>query len=197
MAASMFMNSNSLPIALMQSLVVTVPGLKWEADDNEDTMLGRALTYLVLYSTLGMVVCVHFIFVVFKFSSLFPRFVGVTASGYCLKQTLKARQSLGSQKCCLPKSGYFQTMEFHLIPRSHRFLMVNKSREYESHHMVLLSKHNDRGCFIHSQVLLRCLQTNWLLVVIRMRLVTKPILRETNSPFTDPHSNLLPPATSP
>lgn len=56
MAAAMFMNSNSLPIALMQSLVVTVPGLKWDSDDNKDAMVGRALTYLVLYSTLGMVV---------------------------------------------------------------------------------------------------------------------------------------------
>ena len=52
-AAAMFMNSNSLPIALMQSLVVTVPGLKWDEDDNADAMVGRALTYLVLYSTLG------------------------------------------------------------------------------------------------------------------------------------------------
>ena len=56
MAAAMFMNSNSLPIALMQSLVVTVPDLKWTGEDNEDIMLGRALTYLVLYQTLGMVV---------------------------------------------------------------------------------------------------------------------------------------------
>ncbi len=55
-AAAMFMNSNSLPIALMQSLVVTVTGLKWDEDDNKDAMVGRALTYLVLYSTLGMVV---------------------------------------------------------------------------------------------------------------------------------------------
>ncbi|THH30965.1 hypothetical protein EUX98_g3221 [Antrodiella citrinella] len=55
-AASMFMNSNSLPIALMQSLVVTVPGLKWGDDDNNNAMVGRALTYLVLYSTLGMIV---------------------------------------------------------------------------------------------------------------------------------------------
>ncbi|KAJ7266298.1 membrane transport protein-domain-containing protein [Mycena rebaudengoi] len=55
MAASMFMNSNSLPIALMQSLVVMVPGLKWGPDDNKNAMVGRALTYLVLYSTLGMV----------------------------------------------------------------------------------------------------------------------------------------------
>jgi predicted permease len=56
MAASMFMNSNSLPIALMQSLVVTVPGLKWGRDDNKNAMLGRALTYLVMHSTLGMMV---------------------------------------------------------------------------------------------------------------------------------------------
>lgn len=53
-AASMFMNSNSLPIALMQSLVVTVHGLKWGKDDTRDGMLGRALTYLVLHSTFGM-----------------------------------------------------------------------------------------------------------------------------------------------
>ncbi|OSX61260.1 hypothetical protein POSPLADRAFT_1182402 [Postia placenta MAD-698-R-SB12] len=53
-AAAMFMNSNSLPIALMQSLVLTVPGLKWGEDDNNNAMVGRALTYLVLYSTLGM-----------------------------------------------------------------------------------------------------------------------------------------------
>jgi hypothetical protein len=49
-------NSNSLPIALIQSLVVEVPGLKWGHDDTKDQMLGRALTYLVLYSTLGMMV---------------------------------------------------------------------------------------------------------------------------------------------
>ncbi|KAH9924091.1 auxin efflux carrier [Fomitopsis serialis] len=55
-AAAMFMNSNTLPIALMQSLVVTVPNLKWGDDDTQSDMLGRALTYLVLYSTLGMIV---------------------------------------------------------------------------------------------------------------------------------------------
>ncbi|WVN88656.1 uncharacterized protein L203_103867 [Cryptococcus depauperatus CBS 7841] len=56
MCASMFQNSNSLPIALIQSLVVEVPGLKWGSHDSKDQMLGRALTYLVLYSTLGMMV---------------------------------------------------------------------------------------------------------------------------------------------
>ncbi|KAJ8482390.1 hypothetical protein ONZ45_g14967 [Pleurotus djamor] len=55
MAAAMFMNSNSLPVALMQSLVVTVPGLKWGTEDSKNAMVGRSLTYLVLYSTLGMV----------------------------------------------------------------------------------------------------------------------------------------------
>ena len=57
MAASMFMNSNSLPIALMQSIVYSVEALRWGDNDSEDAMLGRALTYLVLYSTLGMIVC--------------------------------------------------------------------------------------------------------------------------------------------
>jgi auxin efflux carrier family protein len=57
MAASMFMNSNSLPIALMQSMVYSVKGLRWGDDDSEDAMLGRALTYLVTYSTMGMMVC--------------------------------------------------------------------------------------------------------------------------------------------
>ncbi|KAG9103277.1 hypothetical protein FRC06_011514 [Ceratobasidium sp. 370] len=53
-AASAFQNSNSLPIALVQSLVITVHELKWGKSDTKDAMLGRALTYLVLYSTLGM-----------------------------------------------------------------------------------------------------------------------------------------------
>ncbi|KAF4618854.1 hypothetical protein D9613_009676 [Agrocybe pediades] len=64
-AAAMFMNSNTLPIALMQSLVVSVPDLAWDAladggggtdgnkdsgGDNKNAMLGRALTYLTMYS---------------------------------------------------------------------------------------------------------------------------------------------------
>jgi hypothetical protein len=60
MAAAMFMNSNALPIALMQSLVVSVPDLAWGTDDNKNAMLGRALTYLTMYSTLGMVVSLFF-----------------------------------------------------------------------------------------------------------------------------------------
>jgi len=63
MAAAMFMNSNSLPIALMQSLVATVPDLRWDSNDNRDAMVGRALTYLVMHSTLGMVVSVLFLLV--------------------------------------------------------------------------------------------------------------------------------------
>jgi len=60
MAAAMFMNSNALPIALMQSLVVSVPDLAWGSQDNKNAMLGRALTYLTMYSTLGMVVSAQF-----------------------------------------------------------------------------------------------------------------------------------------
>ena len=90
----MFMNSNSLPIALMQSLVVTVPGLKWEEDDNKDAMVGRALTYLVLYSTLGMVVRA-----LSRQSSVLPaclsdlRSAGVTAYAYYHKPTQNPSKS--------------------------------------------------------------------------------------------------------
>jgi hypothetical protein len=38
MAAAKFMNSNSLPIALMQSLVVSVPDLAWGSTDNTDAL---------------------------------------------------------------------------------------------------------------------------------------------------------------
>ena len=67
MAAAMFMNSNSLPIALMQSLVVTIPALRWDEDDKKNAMVGRALTYLVLYSTLGMVVGLNSLGIVLLF----------------------------------------------------------------------------------------------------------------------------------
>jgi auxin efflux carrier family protein len=56
MAAATFMNSNSLPVALLQSLAVSVPGLKWGEDDTKDAMIGRALTYLLLCSTIGQFV---------------------------------------------------------------------------------------------------------------------------------------------
>jgi hypothetical protein len=32
---------------------------QWDSDDSKEAMLGRALTYLVLYSTLGMMVSLH------------------------------------------------------------------------------------------------------------------------------------------
>jgi predicted permease len=56
MAAATFMNSNSLPVALLQSLAVTVPGLRWGEDDTKDAIIGRALTYLLLCSTIGQFV---------------------------------------------------------------------------------------------------------------------------------------------
>jgi predicted permease len=57
MAASMFMNTNSLPVALMQSLVLSIPSLRWGEHDTTGAMTGRAFTYLVLYSSLSMMVC--------------------------------------------------------------------------------------------------------------------------------------------
>ncbi len=56
MAAATFMNSNSLPVALLQSLAATVPELKWGEDDTTDAIIGRALTYLLLCSTIGQFV---------------------------------------------------------------------------------------------------------------------------------------------
>ncbi|KAH9966174.1 auxin efflux carrier [Lactifluus volemus] len=53
MAAAAFMNSNSLPVALLQSLAISVPGLKWGEDDTKDAITGRALTYLLLCGTIG------------------------------------------------------------------------------------------------------------------------------------------------
>ncbi|KAI9507197.1 membrane transport protein-domain-containing protein [Russula earlei] len=53
MAASMIMNSNTLPVALLQSLAFSVPGLEWGHDDTTDAIVGRALTYLLLCGTMG------------------------------------------------------------------------------------------------------------------------------------------------
>ncbi|KAK4701246.1 catalase, partial [Phenoliferia sp. Uapishka_3] len=55
-ACTMFQNSNSLPIALMQSLIGEHMPLEWGPHDTKDQMLGRALSYLVLFSTLGIIV---------------------------------------------------------------------------------------------------------------------------------------------
>ncbi len=48
MAATVFMNSNSLR--------ASVPDLASGSTDNKDAMLGCTLTYIMVYSTLGMVV---------------------------------------------------------------------------------------------------------------------------------------------
>ena len=62
MGASMIMNVNTLPVALLQSLAVSVPGLEWGQDDTVDSIVGRALTYLLLCGTVGQFV-----------SSLYPQ----------------------------------------------------------------------------------------------------------------------------
>lgn len=59
MACSITPNSNTLPVALISSLVYSVPELHWVEDgqdsDQPEHMFGRALTYLVMFSTLGTV----------------------------------------------------------------------------------------------------------------------------------------------
>ncbi|GAA5840345.1 hypothetical protein JCM3766R1_001463 [Sporobolomyces carnicolor] len=55
-ACAMFQNSNSLPIALVQSLLSEKLPLAWGDHDTKDAMLGRGLSYLVLFSTLGIIV---------------------------------------------------------------------------------------------------------------------------------------------
>lgn len=71
MAAAMIMNSNSLPVALLQSLVVSVPGLERGQDDTINSIVGRAVTYISLSGTMGQIVsflslivlnCSHFFF---------------------------------------------------------------------------------------------------------------------------------------
>lgn len=47
-ACAMFQNSNSLPIALMQSFIGEGVPLQWNVGDSQDDMLGRALTCLSL-----------------------------------------------------------------------------------------------------------------------------------------------------
>jgi predicted permease len=64
MAAAMIMNSNSLPVALLQSLAATVPGLHWGQDDTLDAIVGRAITYLLLCGTMGQFVSLSLCFCV-------------------------------------------------------------------------------------------------------------------------------------
>lgn len=55
-ACAMFQNSNSLPIALVQSLLSEKLPLSWGPHDTRTAQLGRGLSYLVLFSTLGIIV---------------------------------------------------------------------------------------------------------------------------------------------
>lgn len=55
-ACATFQNSNSLPIALLQSLIGEKLPLAWGPHDTKDGMLGRGLSYLVLFSSLGIIV---------------------------------------------------------------------------------------------------------------------------------------------
>ncbi|KAG0149834.1 hypothetical protein CROQUDRAFT_713729 [Cronartium quercuum f. sp. fusiforme G11] len=57
-AVSMFMNSNSLPIALVSSLLGGLKdktGFEWAAEDPKTQQIGRSVAYLVVYSTFGLI----------------------------------------------------------------------------------------------------------------------------------------------
>ena len=85
MAAAMIMNSNSLPVALLQSLVVTVPGLQWDEDDTLDTMVARALSYLLLCGTMGQFVSLSLCLLYRRSSYNDHSFAGVMGSVYFLR----------------------------------------------------------------------------------------------------------------
>jgi hypothetical protein len=70
MAAAMIMNSNSLPVALIQTLVVSVPGLEWGQDDTIDSIVGRAVTYILLSGTMGQFVSFFLSLIVLKTSQI-------------------------------------------------------------------------------------------------------------------------------
>jgi len=70
MAAAMIMNSNSLPVALLHSVVVSVPGIKWGQDDTIDSVIGRALTYILLSGTMGQFVSFFSSLIVLKTSQI-------------------------------------------------------------------------------------------------------------------------------
>ncbi|KAA1068986.1 hypothetical protein PGT21_007917 [Puccinia graminis f. sp. tritici] len=52
-AGAMFMNTNTIPIALIQSLSLSLEKLKMNSLDTPDKELGRAFSYLAVYSLLG------------------------------------------------------------------------------------------------------------------------------------------------
>jgi len=86
MAAAMIMNSNSLPVALLQALALSVPGLEWDQDDTVDSITERALTYLLLGGTVGQFVC-SFYYKLFQHPPRTDRFVGVMVFNYSLRQS--------------------------------------------------------------------------------------------------------------
>ncbi|KAH9818699.1 auxin efflux carrier, partial [Melampsora americana] len=52
-SGSMFMNTNTIPVALIQSLSMSLPILKSQPDDKPEDQLARALSYLLIYGLLG------------------------------------------------------------------------------------------------------------------------------------------------
>jgi predicted permease len=101
MAAAMIMNSNSLPVALLQSLVLTVPGLQWDNDDTLDTMVARALSYLLLCGTMGQFVSSSQRYCIVAHPTIDRSFAGVMGS-ICLPK-LSPRMRPGPLRRCLTR----------------------------------------------------------------------------------------------
>ena len=93
MAAAMIMNSNSLPVALLQALAMSVPGLEWGQDDTIDSITERALTYLLLGGTVGQFVS-SFYYWLFSIPTTDNRFAGVMVSNYSPRRSLRTMKSV-------------------------------------------------------------------------------------------------------
>ena len=78
----MIMNSNSLPVELLQAFAASVPGLGWGQDDTVDSITGRALTYLLLSGTMGQLVSSFYSWL-FQHPPRTNRFAGVMVQLLC------------------------------------------------------------------------------------------------------------------
>ncbi|EGG02708.1 uncharacterized protein MELLADRAFT_91175 [Melampsora larici-populina 98AG31] len=93
-AVSMFMNSNSLPIAIATSMLAgmgSTGGFEWGPTDDQDKQMARTLSYFVLFSSFGLVLR----------WSYGVRLLAVSTEEKRVKtEAPKSRQAWGSLKFC-------------------------------------------------------------------------------------------------
>jgi hypothetical protein len=84
-----------------------VPGLEWGRDDTINSIVGRAITYILLSGTMGQFVSFFFITNCVENFTIF-RFVGAMEFTYSLKQLFQTRLStslrLAMKTAHLPKA---------------------------------------------------------------------------------------------